>query len=213
MSDRGGRPDVRRTYNRIAEHFATTRSSPWPEVEEFVHTANRADRAIDLGCGNGRHLPLLAETARTVIGVDSSRTLLQIAKHDHGTDHTSLIQGDVVAIPLRESSIDLGIYIATMHHLPSRELRVLSLDEIDRVLRPGARCLVSAWSVTHDRFDASEGHDTVVPWTLPSGERVDRFYHIYDMAEFIAEIERSTICLERSFESRGNCYAIVSAVE
>ncbi|MGM0606747.1 MAG: class I SAM-dependent methyltransferase, partial [Halobacteriota archaeon] len=60
---------VRETYDRIADHFATTREYPWPEVETFVdETLDSVDGAdgssplaIDLGCGNGRHTQLLAE--------------------------------------------------------------------------------------------------------------------------------------------------------
>jgi len=83
--------------------------------------------------------------------------------------------------------VDLAVYVATLHHLPTRESRIASLDELARVLSPRAAALVSAWSTEHDRFDADEGFDTTVDWTLPGGETVPRFYHVYDPAEFRAQ--------------------------
>jgi len=71
----------------------------------------------------------------------------------------------------------------------------------------------SAWSTAHDRFDAptdaETGFDTTVDWTLPGGETVPRFYHIYAPAEFEREIADSGLETV-SFEiSSGNCYAFV----
>ncbi|MFC6726055.1 SAM-dependent methyltransferase, partial [Halobium palmae] len=71
------------------------------------------------------------------------------------------------------------------------------------------RAVVSAWSTEHDRFDATEGFDTTVDWTLPGGERVGRFYHIYDPAEFRADLDASALRAVETFVSSGNCYAVV----
>jgi hypothetical protein len=82
------------------------------------------------------------------------------------------------------------------------------------VLTPDGEALVSAWSTAHDAFDASadaaEGFDTDVDWTLPGGETVPRFYHIYAPAEFDADIAASDLELVDSRISSGNCYAVVT---
>ncbi|MFC6728796.1 SAM-dependent methyltransferase, partial [Natronoarchaeum mannanilyticum] len=84
-----------------------------------------------------------------------------------------------------------------------------SLDELARALAPEGRALVSAWSTAHDRFDRSEGFDTTVDWTLPGGETVPRFYHVYDPDEFRADLSASDLAVEDAFLSSGNCYAVV----
>ena len=109
---------------------------------------------------------------------------------------------------------DQAVYVATLHHLPSRERRRESLDELARVLSPEGEALVSAWSTAHDRFDADAeaetGFDTEIDWTLPGGETVARFYHIYAPAEFEADLAASD-CRVIEFEvSSGNCYARIS---
>jgi len=65
--DQATRRDVRATYEAIADHFSKTREYAWPEVESFVENADGVDRALDVGCGNGRHSELLATIANEVV--------------------------------------------------------------------------------------------------------------------------------------------------
>jgi len=217
MDDRPDRASVRDTYEEIASHFAKTRAYPWPEVDRFLESAPGGAVGLDLGCGNGRHVAPLAARVDRVLAVDASRGLLDEARDrvagDGVADRTTLLSGDAARLPLQADAIDLAAYVATLHHLPERSLRVASLDELARVLVPGGRALVSAWSTAHDRFDDSEGFDTTVEWTLPDGEVVDRFYHVYDPAEFRADLDRSDLVVDDCFVSSGNCYATVSAPE
>jgi len=206
------RETVSRTYDRIAEPFSETREYPWPEVTEFL-TGRTGDVGLDLGCGNGRHLPLLEDAVGRTLGVDASPGLLSVAidrARDRGYDErVAFVAGDAARIPVVDDAVDLALYVATLHHLPTRAGRVASLDELARVLAPGGVALVSAWSVAHDRFDRTSAHDATVDWTLPDGETVPRFYHVYDRAEFEADLERSLLAVDRSFVSSGNQYAVV----
>lgn len=205
------RREVAETYDHIASHFSKTREYAWPEVEEFVADQPRAELALDLGCGNGRHAEVLAEHADRVVGLDASRELLFEATNraedrDFAVD---LVAGDAAHLPLRENCVDLAVYVATLHHLPTRKARVQSLDELARVLAPNGHALVSAWSTAHDRFDAEEGFDTTIDWTLPGGVTVPRYYHIYDPEEFRADLDASGLATVDFEVSSGNCYAEV----
>ena len=209
-SPESSRRDVRETYERIGRHFAETRPRPWPAVERFVENAEDVALALDLGCGNARHAEVLAARADRVLGIDASHAVLETARERReGRFAVELCQAEATALPVAPRTFGLAVYIATIHHLPTRELRIESLDELARVLTPDGRALVSAWSATHDRFSRKKGFDTTVDWTLPDGETVPRFYHIYDPGEFEADIERSALVCERSFTERGNCYAVV----
>jgi len=205
--------DPRSTYDRIAVHFSETREYAWPEVESFLD-GRTAARALDLGCGNGRHAELLAERADAVVGVDISRELLREAvarARERGYDETaSFVHGDAAALPIATDAVGLAVYVATLHHLPSREARIRSLDELARALAPGGTALVSAWSTAHDRFDREEGFDTTVDWTLPGGETVPRYYHIYSPEEFGADLAESGLETVELEVSSGNCYATIT---
>ncbi|QFU83191.1 class I SAM-dependent methyltransferase [Natronorubrum aibiense] len=212
------RAAVRDTYDRIATHFAATREYAWPEVEAFVDTyaddleADAPLTGLDLGCGNCRHAELLAPHCERVVGLDVSRGLLETGRdraREHGFD-VALCQGDAARVPLAADSVDLAVYVATLHHLPTQQARRDSLDELARVLAPDSRALLSVWSTAHDTFDETDGFDTTVEWTLPGGETVDRFYHIYSPEEFETALEASALEVLEWELSSGNCYATVS---
>ncbi|EMA49215.1 MULTISPECIES: class I SAM-dependent methyltransferase [Halococcus] len=208
------RRGVRETYDRIGSHFAQTRAHPWPAVERFVERATPATDAtwgLDLGCGNARHAALLTDRTERVVGIDASRTVLDTARErvQEVDGKIELCQADATHLPLASNSVALAVYIATIHHLPTRDARIASLDELSHVLAPGGRALVSAWSTTHETFDREEGFDTTVDWTLPGGETVPRYYHIYDPDEFERDLRTSALGIERTFEEAGNCYAVV----
>ena len=205
------RRDVRETYERIAPHFARTRPDPWEEVATFV--SGRTGRTgLDVGTGNGRHAEVLSRACERVLGVDlSHRALTEAARRARLEDFVlDLVAADATTLPIRDRTVDVAVYVATLHHLPDRALRIESLNELARVLRPSGRAIVSAWSVTHDRFDAGVGFDTTLDWTLPDGEVVERFYHIYDGDEFASDLDASDLSRTSTFESRGNWYAEVA---
>jgi len=201
---------VRGVYDRIATHFADTRHHAWPQTREFL-AEERGAVGLDVGCGNGRNAELLAERVDRTLGLDTSRGILVEARARTG--EVALLQGDAAHLPVPSAVVDIALYIATLHHLPDRGTRRESLAELARVLAPGAGALVSAWSTAHDRFDASaddpEGFDTTVDWTLPDGETVPRFYHIYAPSEFEADLETSPLAVEETWRASGNCYARV----
>ncbi|WP_435066780.1 class I SAM-dependent methyltransferase [Haloplanus sp. C73] len=203
--------DPQATYDRIADHFAATREYPWPEIESFVADAEPAGLALDIGCGNGRHAEVLATSAARVVALDVSRGLLQTARRRQAASgfDAHLVQGDAATLPIRDATVDLAVYVATLHHLRPRSTRVDSLDELARVLAADGRALLGVWSTTHDRFDADEGFDTTVDWTLPGGETVPRYYHVYDPDEFDRDLAMSALTVHERFESSGNCYAVV----
>jgi len=217
------REAVRDTYDRIATEFARTRERPWSEVRDFVEAAPGGRVGLDLGCGNARHAELLAARVDRTVGIDLSRAVLETARSraaDRRFD-VELVQADAGVLPLADGVVDVAVYVATLHHLPTRSDRIASLDEVARVLAPGGgartrdaassagRALVSAWCVRHPTFDREEAFDATVDWTLSDGERVGRFYHVYDRSSFAADLGASALAVRERFESDGNCYAVV----
>lgn len=209
---------VQAVYDEIADHFAETRAYPWPEVEAFLEDSSGVERALDIGCGNGRHTALLADCADTAVGFDISRELLRTASErmTEGGWQAELVQGNCAALPFQSETVEIAVYVATVHHLPSRKQRVDSLVELGRVLDEDGRAIVSAWSTAHDRFEEydgteTEGFDTTVDWTLPGGETIGRFYHIYAPEEFAADLSEAGLTVVDQYVSSGNCYAEVTA--
>lgn len=202
--------DVKAVYDRIATHFSKTRAYPWSEIESFL-SGQSGDIGLDIGCGNGRHLEVLVDHVDRAIGIDVSRAILHEGvkrAHEKGFE-VEFLQGSATKVPVKDETIEISLFIAAMHHLRTRSERLASLGEMARVLTPEGVGLISVWSTTHERFDRERGFDTQIDWTLPDGETVPRFYHIYDPEEFEADVEASALTAAETFVSSGNCFAIV----
>lgn len=208
--DRSDSLSVRQVYDRIGSHFSATRRYPWTDVTDFLDTVD-GTVGLDVGCGNGRHTEALADVVDRPIGVDLSRTVLGEATDRaaaQGFDAV-FVQGDATALPVADRTIDVGLYIAAIHHLRTRSDRLVSLNALARVLAADGRALVSSWCTAHDRFERETAFDTTIDWTMPDGETVPRYYHIYDHDSFVADIDASDVERLATWVSKGNCYATV----
>ncbi len=215
--------DVRATYERIAASFTASRHDPWPEVADFIRTIPSPARVLDVGCGNGRHVSALLDQNARAIGLDFSRSLLLLARQ---RDLRGLsgpvpwIEGEAEAIPLRDGSVDAVLCVAVLHHLPTVPNRIAALTEIRRVLAPGGRVLVSVWALDQPRFrhaiassagrPAGAAGDVEVPWSMPGGGVVSRYYHLFREGELEQLIIESGLHGETFFRSRGNLFVEAS---
>jgi ubiquinone/menaquinone biosynthesis C-methylase UbiE len=96
--------------------------------------------ALDLGCGSGTYLPLLATRADTVVAVDFSPAMLAEARDACAYLAVTYIEGDATSVPLPAASFDLVICIGVLEYLPDA---LDGLREIARLLRPGGSAVVS----------------------------------------------------------------------
>ena len=203
---------IRLTYEKIAESFAATRVRPWPEVLEFVGGLPADSRVLDLGCGNGRHAKIAAARGHRVVGLDFSRGLLSIGRRESTVavrGGIGWIEGDAATLPLRDSSFDAAICVAVLHHVPTAEDRIALLAEVRRVLRPEARVFLTVWSKEQPRFEPfPDSVDVEVPWTMPDGSAVPRFYHLFREGELERLIIESGLHGESFFLRAGNWFAL-----
>lgn len=90
---------------------------------------------LDLGCGDGFHLPRFAENAKSVIGVEPHEPLVRRARRRVARLETVEVRsGSAQRLPLPDGSVDL-VHARTAYFFgPGCEA---GLAEADRVLRPG----------------------------------------------------------------------------
>jgi ubiquinone/menaquinone biosynthesis C-methylase UbiE len=87
-------------------------------------------RTLDVGCGTGRNLSLIAATR--VIGLDPAREPLLAARRR--APRVPLVQGDAQALPFRDGTFDTVISGLVFCSVPDPRR---GLAEVRRVLRPG----------------------------------------------------------------------------
>lgn len=102
--------------------------------------------ALDLGCGNGRHLKYLLDTYRmSVVGYDSSSAAIAAAEQLCGATRADLrVRSIAEPLPLPDDSCDLVLDMMTSHFLPENGRKRLR-DESLRVLKPGGMLLIKTF--------------------------------------------------------------------
>jgi arsenite methyltransferase len=113
------------------------------------------ERVLDLGCGRGAVLLLVAErlTTGTAVGVDLWRRGDQSGNSPEATERNAVAEGvadrvelhtaDMTALPFEAESFDLVLSSIAMHNVKVREGRDKAIEEAVRVLRPGGRLLIA----------------------------------------------------------------------
>ncbi|MCT2584707.1 class I SAM-dependent methyltransferase [Actinophytocola gossypii] len=160
---------VSRARERIAAVRRGTGTLPspniwhWPEVYEIENRAQDADGevwrvlgelvdwtgrdVVDVGCGDGFHLPRFAWTARRVVGVEPHPPLVRRAQDRvAGLSTVEVLTGSAQRIPLPDASVDV-VHARTAYFF-GRGCEP-GLAEADRVLRPGGRLVIVDLDVRH----------------------------------------------------------------
>nr|NHJ86356.1 class I SAM-dependent methyltransferase [Asgard group archaeon] len=175
---------------------------------------------LDLGCGNGRHAKIVLEKNIPIICMDLSFRILQIAKaktlYPYQNFIPGLINADTRFLPFNENSFDKIIMIAVIHHLDSEEKRKLALTEIFRILRKNGQLLLSCWLKTHPRFEKEDiaqyiiqnKKDILIPWTLPNGLKIDRYYYLFEIKELEELILNSGLKIKSKNIANHNLFII-----
>ena len=184
----------------------------WPSVYEIENHAQDADGVIwralrercdwagldvvDVGCGDGFHLPVFAATARTVVGVEPHPPLVRRARvrvADH--ENVRVLGGSAQRLPLPSASVDL-VHARTAYFF-GRGAEP-GLAEADRVLRPGGALAVVDLDVTYPPYGE---------WMLADLPR----YDAADVRRFFAEqgFDCQQVVTEWRFDSRADLAAVL----
>lgn len=100
----------------------------------------RGKVVLDLGCGSGENLPILARRGGNVIGLDLSPELIALAEERLRRDAiaATLKVASAYDTGLASGSVDVIFCMAVLHHLDLAKAR----RELLRILRPGGYLIV-----------------------------------------------------------------------
>jgi len=173
-------------YDLIAEDFSSTRSSLWPELQQFSSWVEEGDRILDIGCGNGRLLNLFSDKDVSYIGLDSSSRLVKLAQQDH--PGREFIVGDFLEVTFPSDTFDKAFAIAFLHHIPSEVMRLNILAEARRILKPEGILFLTVWtpakafrSPLFQKSKILKSRDIIRPW----GKQTDLYCHFFKPKEII----------------------------
>lgn len=103
-------------------------------VVRFLHNLPRKPgaRAVDIGCGHGRHTRLLSELGYHVDAIDTSAHAVEAARQYADAAQTA----DMTALPFPDDTFDVAIAYGVFYYA-SREHHKQAAAEMRRILRPG----------------------------------------------------------------------------
>lgn len=104
-------------------------------MQLIYELCNGADTVLDLGCGDGVHLPVFAGCTKVQIGVDRSIVALSQARERIPKAWLELI-GDDERLPFAENTVDIVWCCDTLEHVVDTQT---VLSEVRRVLKPAGK--------------------------------------------------------------------------
>ena len=119
-------------------HSAMRLKALRPYRERIIGAAE--GRVLEIGMGSGLNLPLYGAKVSTVIGLEPSPALLDMARRQTSAAHVpiELLEASAEALPFDCGSIDTVVTTWTLCTIPDAER---ALRECHRVLRPGGSLL------------------------------------------------------------------------
>lgn len=135
---------------------------------------------LELGCGNGKTLSALANADCAITAIDISKKAVELCArmvHEQGLRCVRVMVADACALPFADASFDVVVAFHVLEHLLEAD-RTTAIREIRRVLKPGGRVFVRAFSVNDMRFGKGK---EVEPATFRRKSGV--VYHYFAEAE------------------------------
>jgi len=125
--------------SRVRQYFEA-------ELNHVLKIIHRKDFVLDLGCGYGRIIPVLAEKAKYVFGIDTSLSSLILGKEMlEGIPHVMLQKMDAIDLAFGNEVFDVVLCLqngVSAFHVDQKKL----ICESIRVTKPGGRIFFSSYS-------------------------------------------------------------------
>jgi len=211
----------RKFYDQFGESFSATRQRLQPGVKQILDSIQADESVLDLGCGNGFFLRALHDRGHQapLLGADFSLPLLREADSMPGVEFRAVDLTQLSVISDQLSVTDhwsLITCFATMHHIPSREVRLDILRTVKKLLKPNGKFILSNWQfLNSDKLkarvqpwgrvglsdsDVDDG-DYLLDWR--SGGEGLRYAHQFSEGELFGLAEQAQMKVEASFLSDG----------
>lgn len=208
-------------YNQFGTSFSATRQKLQPGVQRILDSIGKNDSVLDIGCGNGLFLRTLAQRGHqsALLGVDFSLPLLRDAGSSRGVEFREFQLSELSVNSeqlLITDNWSLFTCFATLHHIPSNEIRLDILRTVKKLLKPNGKFILSNWQFLNSEKlklriqgwemvgltnqDVDE-HDYLLDWR--SGGAGLRYAHHFSANELLELAHQVEFRVEAQFLSDG----------
>lgn len=116
---------TRESYQATAQAFATNVAdlAPHYSINKFLSLLPANANIIDIGCGSGRDARIFSEKGLSVLGIDFSQNLLNIAKETAPLAEFQLMDIETATLP--QTSFDGAWACCSLVHIPKKTLPIV----------------------------------------------------------------------------------------
>jgi SAM-dependent methyltransferase len=113
---------TKESYEATAEEFMHNVAdlAPMESIQKFVNFFPVKAKIVDIGCGSGRDAKIFTEKGLSVLGIDFSQNLINIAKSNAPLAEFQIM--DIEEISFSPSSFDGAWAGCTLSHIPKKIL-------------------------------------------------------------------------------------------
>jgi SAM-dependent methyltransferase len=191
---------VKRNYQAIAADFDATRKKEiWPKMRELAGSVENGASVLDVGCGNGRLLEAFSGKNIKYLGLDNSEALIDLAKSNYPDKEFRVL--DILNLESApENNFNYIFCLAVLQHIPGRELRLKSLEQMKEKLAPQGKIIISVWNLWKNKKyrpllfknywlkitgrNKLGYNDLLFPWKNSAGQETsERYYHAFTKKE------------------------------
>ena len=214
----------RQFYTDFGDSFSATRGRIQPGVRRILDSLNGDETILDLGCGNGELARTLARDGHrgAYLGLDFSLPLLSDAESVPEGFQAAFREADLTRLSDISSQLSVSFHVslstsfATLHHIPSDEIRLEILNTVHELLPPGGRFIHSNWQFLNSarlrqrvqKWSAAgltekdvDENDYLLDWR--SGGTGLRYVHHFNEDELAVLAESSGFQIVETFYSDG----------
>lgn len=123
----------------------------WRGIAKSEILLPNGSRVLEIGCGNGKTIASLKGEDLSVVAIDFSSQAVELCRLAAKDKQVEMVVADARFLPLCRGYFDVVISCHLLEHLSERG-REEVVAEMERVLRPGGKVIVSALSTRDMRF-------------------------------------------------------------
>ncbi len=136
-------------YDFITVALSYGQDRRWKARVARLAGPRRGLRALDLATGTGDIAFALARSCASVVGLDVTPRMIELARARHPELGVRFLIGDMVALPFPSASFDVVTVGYGLRNVPDL---AAALDEIARVVRPGGRVVSLDFNLPSNAF-------------------------------------------------------------
>jgi tRNA (uracil-5-)-methyltransferase TRM9 len=206
-------------YDAFATTFSNSRKNhPWPELESIITDMKQSGvvSILDVGCGNGRFLEEAEKLwyhPKTYLWTDNSQGMIEEAEKLHEFHQFEVCDMIDIGMHIGSQSFDAILFLASFHHLTTREDRIKTLREAQKILTPEGKIYMTNWNLI-EQARYAESHIGNGNFSIKIGE-YHRYYHGLTLEELTGLFDETGLeqVEHRIFEGGRNIYSVLRKKE